>query len=79
MNEEEWERDEEGSLRVSMLTGFATAISDDGFVGVLRVTFADDVKGAYSYSAQLAMRESSARDIGFAMIAMADQMKAQEN
>lgn len=79
MNEEEWERDEDGALRVSALTGFATAFSPDGQLGVLRMTFVDDVAGAYSSSAQIAMSESAARDVGEAMLALANKMKAQQN
>lgn len=79
MNEKEWERDEEGSLRVSMLTGFATAFSPDGQIGVVRLTFSDDVEGAYPMAAQLAMREASARDLGEALIALADKMRLKKN
>ena len=62
-----------------MLTGFATALSGDGLVGIARVTFSDTEDGSYPMAAQLAMRESAARDLGNALLAMAEAMRKSNN
>ncbi|BCW88071.1 hypothetical protein sos41_12090 [Alphaproteobacteria bacterium SO-S41] len=60
---DEWEKDEDGQLLVSMLTGFATGVAPDGSLAVLRIGFRspsdDDEEGAV----QLALRPEHIREL----------------
>lgn len=69
-----WDKNEDGQLLVSMMTGYATGVAPDGSMAVLRLGFHETDNVDETGAVQLALRPEHVRELIDALTMLEAQM-----